>query len=355
MISRVSLSLFLPLFSLSFGCNSAGDFKAGGGIGVTRNDDKDKEDDEDENDSADEPVEVSGSFLTCAFMDSKTIVVSNAQAKPDSSLDIACGLFSQKGNAFGPVDDSRLKLQTRILTNQGKLIAAEFVRLPLGTQMQVITTIPVKHLSGTIHVDYYDPATAKYSSRRKSIPSITSFSAKVVYNVEDDESVKRFVNNDFPLNGSIDPQDSVDAVDNEWWLELVKVIVQAFGPAQSVKASNDNGATTYKPVQQVKYPSQKPDAQSGNFPINQPNKPVATESKPNPTISKPPVDEKIVAVKPPTVDDPFEKVDVSKPTSPATTPEPKVEPTEGPKPAEQETPTETKVPTEESKNPVSGG
>jgi hypothetical protein len=315
MISRVSFFLFLPLLAQAVSCNSAGDFK--GGIGVTRNDSDDDDDGEDdENDTADEPVEVSGAFLTCAFMEAKSQVVAVAKEQPQSSLDIACGLFRQTGNAFGPVDDSSLKLQTRILTNEGKLIPAEFRRLPIGTQMQHITTVPVKHLSGTIHVDYYDPVTAKYSSRRKSIPSITEFSARAQYNVDNDMSVRRFVSGEFPLDGAPDDKDLVPPEDSApWWIEVIEIIKVVFGPAATVPASYDNGATAYQPKEQVQQPSKKPNTQSGNFPIDQPNKPAVGETPTKPTTTtntSDKLDNSTVATKPVPTVDPYVKVDMSK-------------------------------------------
>jgi hypothetical protein len=330
MISRVSFFLFLPLLGQAVGCNSPGDFK--GGIGVTRNDsDKDEDSEDDENEPADEPVEVSGAFLTCAFMEAKSQVLAVAKDQPEASLDIACGLFRQTGDTFGPVDDSSLKLQTRILTNEGKLIPAEFRRLPLGTQMQHITAVPVKQLAGTIHVDYYDPATTKYSSRRKSIPSITQFSARAEYAVNDDASVRRFVSGEFPLNGAEDDKDLVPPEDNSpWWIEVIEIIKAVFGPAATVPASYDNGATVYQPKEQVQQPSKKPNTQSGNFPINQPNKPAVgqTPTKPTTTTNTPgKLDDSTVAAKPVPTDDPYVKVDMSKPK-----PEAEIKPVETPKP-----------------------
>jgi len=311
MILPISLLLILSFSCFLAGCNSAGDFKSGGAIAVTRNDSGKDKRDSDENEIADEPVEVSGSFLTCAFMDTETEVVYKAQHEPAASLEIACGLFRQIGDGFGPVDDSRLKLQTRILTNQGKLIPADFRRLPLGTQMQHITTVPVKHLSGTIHVDYFDPATATYSSRRKSIPSITSFSAKTKYDVSQDESVRRYLTKELPLNGSIDPQDTVVPEEKVgWWMMVLKIIVEVYGKEAAVPASYDNGSTVYKPIKQVKYPSAKPELNSVDFPINQPNKPVATKpgTKPNSETEQ---GSDPLATKPPSVDDSFVPVDMS--------------------------------------------
>jgi hypothetical protein len=355
MISRVSFFLILPMFSLTFGCHSSSDFKSGGAIGVTRNDKvDDKETDEDE--TADEPVEVSGSFLTCSFMDSETQVVGSAKAQPEGELDIACGLFRQIGDKFGPVDDSRLKLQTRILTNQGKLLPAKFRRLPLGTQMQHITTVPVKHLSGTIHVDYYDPESGNYSSRRKSIPSITEFSAKVQYNVEEDESVGRFLTKEQPLDGSIDLKDGEEPSKSPaWWETVIEVISVAFGHAASVPASYDNGSTIYQPATHVHKPSQKPDAQNTNFPINQPSKPAGS-IKPGqqiPTTPTKPTEEKLVdtTIKPEVVDDPFVKVDMSKPEL---KPEMKQEPASEAKPVGENTggnqPADTANPVQESES-----
>jgi hypothetical protein len=314
MISRVSFFLTLSIFGLSYGCNSSGDFKAGGAIGVTRNDSDDDEDDSDEDETADEPVEVSGSFLTCSFMDAEPQVLDSAKSQTEGELDIACGLFRQIGDKFGPVDDSRLKLQTRILTNQGKLIPAEFRRLPLGTQMQHITTVPVKQLSGTVHVDYYDPESGTYSSRRKSIPSITEFNAKVLYNVEEDESAQIFLDEVQPLDGSGDDPVSIQPSESpEWWEIIIEVMVEKYGENASVPASFDNGSTVYQPATHVYKSTQRPDAQNTNFPVNQPSKPAGT-IKPGQQIPTKTSEEKLdhSTVKPAVVDDPYVKVDMSK-------------------------------------------
>jgi hypothetical protein len=231
---------------LSWGCNSNSDFR--GSIGGSRDKDKKDKDAEDEEDAeANEPAQVTGAFLTCAFMESEADVIEKAKTDTSGNLDVACGLFKKNGAQFGRIEDTNLEMQVRILTNQGKLIHGEkTTRLPQGSQLQFVVPIPIEHLSGTVHVDYHERATKRYSSRRKSIPSITEFLAKYSYNVYDDDSVTRFVNGDLEL-GRIDPQDSVEQEMPPWWELAIKFVVAVFGPEAKEPASSDNGATVYMP------------------------------------------------------------------------------------------------------------
>lgn len=332
MTLKISFLLLTGVIGLSFfGCSSGGDFRSGAAIGVSRND-KDKDSDsDDEKDQSDEPVEVSGSFLTCAFMDSETAVIEKAKENSKANLDIACGLYRKIGNSFGRVDDSKLKLQTRILNNKGKLVLVPHRRIE--GQMQLITTVPVEMLSGTIHVDYYDPSNGTFSSRRKSIPTITEFMAKIGFSVNDDESVGRFVSGQFPTDGRIDPADSIVPENKlDWWALLIPIIVKAFGEQASIPASNDNGATVYRPRDKNKpvviyddYPVNN--QQSNQVPSNQvpsnpvpngqtPTKQPETTDKPD-AVNEPAADP--AATKP--IDDNFVPVDIRRdPPAAAETP-----------------------------------
>lgn len=239
----ITFGLLAALFA---GCNSNSDFR--GSIGGSRDkDSKDKDAEDEEDAEANEPAQVTGAFLTCAFMESETDVIEKAKTDTGGSLDVACGLFKKNGAQFGRIEDTNLEMQVRILTNQGKLIHVEkTTRLPQGSQLQFVVPVPIEHLSGTVHVDYYERATKRYSSRRKSIPTITEFLAKYSYNVYDDDSVTRFVNGDLEL-GRIDPQDSVEQEKPAWWELAIKFVVAVFGPEAKEPASSDNGATVYMP------------------------------------------------------------------------------------------------------------
>lgn len=219
-----------------------------GAIGGSRDGKGDEKSGDNEDDQADEPVQVSGAFLTCAFMDSENSVIGQAKSDPQSSLEIACGLFKEQDDgSFTRIEDSNLMMQARILTNEGKLVKPEkpAERLPQGSQLQFIVPVPVEHLSGTIHVDYHELATGRYSSRRKSIPTITEFLARYAYDINNDESVERFTNREFEL-GPIDPMDGIEPQNKvKWWEIVAPIVVAVYGPKAKEPASYDNGGTVY--------------------------------------------------------------------------------------------------------------
>lgn len=309
------------LISLFAGaCNSGGDFR--GAIGATHDDKDTEKDAEDEEDAdANEPAQVTGAFLTCAFMESETEVIDKAKSDPQGNVDVACGLFKKTGNSFGRIEDANLEMQARILTNEGKLLHVEkTTRLQGGSQLQFVIPVPIQHLSGTIHVDYFERATKLYSSRRKSIPTITEFLAKYSYNVEDDESVTRFVNGELEL-GRIDPNDSQPPEKKvEWWQVVVPVVVAVFGPQAQEPASFDNGATVYKPCKcknKPKNPGQISAGGGANMPSQNDSMTNQTPTNKQPVQQKP-VEEEYVPV----------DVIVKKPKEPLSQPPPEPKPAE---------------------------
>jgi len=232
------------------GCEGSGKFGAAAGPMKKVDGQKSSGDEksaDDENEKANVPQEVSGAFLTCAFMESRSDFENHVATSPNSDVHIGCGLYRRSD--LQPVDTSLLGMQPQVLTYENKLIDLKFSRMPRGAPLQVETTVPVQYLSGTIYLNV--SRNGKYVRFKKSIPTIRSFDAQYQFSIADDMRVQGITFNQdgtaSNISAGVAPVNT-DKQSSQWWVYVVKAISNAFGNAASVPPTNDIGTDIYRPT-----------------------------------------------------------------------------------------------------------
>ncbi len=239
------MRLFSPSIAILLGlalasCNESGGGLAGSvGIGEkseaagTAPGPKPKDDEAEE---ADHPVEVSGAFLACAFMDSEAAVLAHVENEATRPVDIGCGLYRAKK----PVNVDNLTLKARILTAQGKMYEAKFALVPKGasSQFHVVVKVPPKALSGTIQIDIKNKKQQR-AAFRKAMWAITSFDGSVGFNIgEDVQKQKKLAE---------EQKDASDGkvVHSSWWEKFVAIAVAIIGEEIRETTNSDFGTKTF--------------------------------------------------------------------------------------------------------------
>jgi hypothetical protein len=174
---------FLAIFG--FSCTDGSDF---GTVGKKLGIDGDESDtsDDDEDDTVEEPTEIAGAFLYCAFWEDDPEIESKAQAaadlepnSPESVIngpEVACG-FYQSNEPFAKVDDKDLTIEWSILAND-KEAEATNTKQDFDANFHTIVRVPIEKSGGAIVGKYRGETSNQPGYRMKDIASITESGAK---------------------------------------------------------------------------------------------------------------------------------------------------------------------------------
>lgn len=234
--SRVARLSLIAMLAALWACNGAtGGFGSNGSTG-----DREEDSGEEEDETGDVPQEVTGGFLTCAFMDSRNAVMAKIERSTEGTVDIACGIFRPEGGAVKIAAISHLTMRTRILTSDDTYQTLEHNRLRAGSDLHVVTGVPIKYLAGTLQVDVKS-ANGRWVAFRKSIPTIQSFDARTGFNIESDMDQQGIsLAGDGSATIVTSSQGSGSGFD--WFRDIVApVLVGAFGADYGEPESTDNG------------------------------------------------------------------------------------------------------------------
>ncbi len=178
-----------------------------------------------EDDEADQPAEVTGAFLTCAFMDPEQDVLTKGRADPAGGIDVACGLY-RAGKVLAMKD---LDVHWRLLRADSTFVDPRVQPIVDGAPFNVIVTVPVKGMNGTIQMDVRNPKHQRAAFRR-SVWSITSFDARQGFDLTLDIQNQR---------GLAAQQQVAAEVKTPWWLKFVEILVGVIGDEAKKTATDD--------------------------------------------------------------------------------------------------------------------
>lgn len=235
-VSLLSIVSALVVLSSFSGCNGSGGFGGAGGGGSA---DRDEDAGESEDETGDVPEEVSGAFLTCAFMDSRNTVMARVERDTEDDLGIACGIFKPESGEVKIAAISHLTMRTRILTGEDDYKTLKHTRLRAGSHLHVVAQVPIKYLAGTLQIDV-KAENGRWVAFRKSIPTIQSFDAREGFRIDEDMEQQGI---SLAGDGSariVTTGTSSGGID--WFREIVApVLIGVYGATAGQQASNDNG------------------------------------------------------------------------------------------------------------------
>lgn len=130
---------------------------------------------DDDDAPADEPAQVSGAFLSMAFMEGEDQTLAKIDSAPEEDVEIAVCLRDKRSLAC--IDDRNLKIRFEILTTDYERLAVEQALAPETSDFRFVLTIPVQHLAGTIFAFISDESAQKHAIRARSLASINEFGA----------------------------------------------------------------------------------------------------------------------------------------------------------------------------------
>ena len=236
MLTSSRLSLELRLASIIIGvalsaCAGSNEF---GAVSVNgKKDESGAQSKDAENDQADQPSEVVGAFLACAFMDSENVVLASAKANPNGSVDVGCGMF--RGHALAHM--ASVKVEYSIYTNEKKVVQPP--KKDGRPRFDLVMAVPVRDLSGTVLVRLSNGQNPNVALFRKALWSVTAFEGGRGYDVIEDQIQQSSLQSG--AEKSIDPTPSTP-----WWQQLVALVVTTLGQSAMTPASNDiDGSTAY--------------------------------------------------------------------------------------------------------------
>jgi hypothetical protein len=273
-----------------------------GGFGTAGKEDKKEEasggssdnsqfgvDDDDER-LADEPAQVAGAFLTCAFMDSKEDVYNKVKRVADGNttiadgkvptVDIGCGFYDPK--TYAKSNTAGLDMSWLLfITNKRKGLLRT---RPGGKHFDAISAVPVRYILSAIEVKAEDHE-GGYATRRRNISSISAFNAKSGFDAKVD------------LDPMVPNQSDKSGFD---FLGLLREVskIPAFNQNQSISNQYNGDFKTCNNCDRPSRPNsnQKP---NNNVVIENPEKPTPEKPTPEgPTAEKPTEQIKIPDVTP---------------------------------------------------------
>jgi hypothetical protein len=160
-------------------CSGGGSGDFGANIGVNKDQSSGKKDEEafdDENAPADEPTEVSGAFLSMAFMEGQSEAQARIKNNPNGKIEIAVCLRDKR--SLECIDQSGLDMSWEIVTAEKRYEPLVAQPAPASVDFHEVLLVPIKHLAGTVLVKIDEQATGKDAMRARTLLSVGEFGAK---------------------------------------------------------------------------------------------------------------------------------------------------------------------------------
>jgi len=137
--SMSALIVAIPLVISCSGANMSGVAGLGGSDSTKKSSDADSEDTK-----ANAPQQVSGAFLTCAYMGTEAEVV--AATKAGQTIDIGCGLYQKTGSGLALADISNLGVSTGVRCSGAAMQKVKTSALPKSSNLHYMAQVPSEQL-----------------------------------------------------------------------------------------------------------------------------------------------------------------------------------------------------------------
>jgi hypothetical protein len=161
-------------------CSSPGGDGFGGQIGINQ-DAGSREDEQepfdDENAPADEPTQISGAFLSMAFDETQDDTQKRIRDNPNGNVQIAACLRDKK--TLQCVDMTGLSFQWELVTADRRYLPLQWTSAPKTYDFDIVLSVPVQHLAGTVLVKIDDRVSGKDAMRARTLTSVGEFGAKL--------------------------------------------------------------------------------------------------------------------------------------------------------------------------------
>ena len=140
-----SISALIVSLPLVINCSGTSMNGVAASAGLGGSDSKTKSSDADsEASKASAPQQVSGAFLTCAYMETEAEVV--AAAKAGQPLEIGCGLYQKSGSSLTLADISGLNVSTGIRCTGAAMQKVRTSALPKSSNLQYMAQVSAEQL-----------------------------------------------------------------------------------------------------------------------------------------------------------------------------------------------------------------
>lgn len=131
---------------------------------------------DDDDTKADEPTQVSGAFLSMAFMEDETTTLEQIRSSPNTEIEIAACLRNKV--SLNCINDNSLQFNFKILNAEYEIISIKQRPASPGIDFNFIVKIPVSDLAATLFVFIVDSKSRKQAVKSRSLTSINEFGAK---------------------------------------------------------------------------------------------------------------------------------------------------------------------------------
>ena len=170
-----SMSALIVAIPLVISCSGSSMSGVAANAGLGGSDSTKKSSDADSEDTkANAPQQVSGAFLTCAYMGTEAEVV--AATKAGQTIDIGCGLYQKTGPGLALADISNLAVSTGVRCSGAAMQKVKTSALPRSSNLHYMAQVPSEQLPCALSMALAD-SNHRAAAFGRSIPTITQTDA----------------------------------------------------------------------------------------------------------------------------------------------------------------------------------